>query len=72
MQVSRSRGAPAASPASCITRVVSAMQAMERGCGAITIALRASTLARALKIVVEVGFVTGIEARDHAHRLGDR
>ena len=33
---------------------------MERGCGAITIALRASTQASALKIVVEVGFVTGI------------
>ena len=35
------------------------MQRMARGCGAMTTALRASTLARALKIVVEVGLVTG-------------
>jgi hypothetical protein len=32
---------------------------MARGCGAMTTALRASTEASALKITVDVGFVTG-------------
>src|SRR5215211_8140322 len=62
MQEINPLGIPARSPASAITRMVSAQHFAANGCGAMMIAFFALTEIRVLYIVVEVGFVLGVSA----------
>src|SRR5512139_2974509 len=55
-------GMPARSPASAMMRTVSAQHLAAKGCGAIMIAFLALTEINVLYIVVEVGFVLGVNA----------
>jgi hypothetical protein len=61
-QCTASAGSPAATPASTITRVVSAMHFAADGCGESTIVFRDFMAIIILKIAVDVGFVDGIIA----------
>jgi hypothetical protein len=62
MQEIRPLGIPARSPASAMMRMVSAQHLAANGCGATTIAFFALTEISVLYIVVEVGFVLGVNA----------
>src|SRR5512133_1701269 len=55
-------GMPARSPASAIMRMVSAQHFAAKGCGATMIAFFAFTAINVLNIVVDVGFVEGVNA----------
>src|SRR5215216_8170192 len=55
-------GIPARSPASAMIRIVSAQHFAANGCGATTIAFFALTEINVLYIVVDVGFVLGVNA----------
>src|SRR5215211_2521678 len=55
-------GMPARSPASAMIRIVSAQHLAAKGCGATMIAFLAFTEINVLYIVVEVGFVEGVNA----------
>src|SRR5688572_6273654 len=62
MQLTSPLGMPALSPASAMMRAVSTQHFAANGCGATTIPLRALTEIRILNIVVDVGFVLGVNA----------
>src|SRR6266540_2013586 len=55
-------GIPTRSPASAIMRMVSAQHFAAKGCGATIIAFFAFTAIKVLNMVVEVGFVEGVNA----------
>src|SRR5689334_22062814 len=62
MHETRPFGMPARSPASAMIRAVSTQHFAANGCGATTIAFFAFTAISILNIVVEVGFVEGVNA----------